>query len=88
MCLCLSVCCPTYAANPPKRPTQYLICTMSDTPKNIGACSGCSFRKATANGETNERFYYLEEMKGKEMKWKKVEGKEKDGCRWSARRVA
>jgi len=23
-------------------------------------------------------------MKGKEMKWKEVEGKERDGCRWSA----
>ena len=57
---------------------------MSDTPKTNDACSGCSFRIATVNGETNERFYYLEEMKGKEMKWKEVEGKETDSCRWSA----
>jgi hypothetical protein len=67
----------------PNFPLNILICIMSDTSKNIGTCSGRSFRNATVNGQTNERFYCLEEMEGNEMKWKEVEGKERNGCHLS-----
>jgi hypothetical protein len=50
---------------------------MSDTPKNIGKCLGRSVCNVTVNGERKERFYYLEEMKGKER-----EGSGRKGEGW------